>query len=127
MDNAAGTLARGWIEAWQRLDMEWLRKHLSPGFVHTSPFGRLEGREHYLATVEPLARKSVAALRVRRVIAEGSEATIWFENRTAAGPAETCDWLRVEGNRIVEIRSFYDSAPVRRTLSLEEQEQLDGG
>ncbi|MCB1037307.1 MAG: hypothetical protein KDD47_25985 [Acidobacteria bacterium] len=36
-------LAVGWIEAWVRMDMEWLRENLAPDFVHTSPFGRLEG------------------------------------------------------------------------------------
>lgn len=33
-------LATGWIEAWNRLDMDWLRRHLAEYFVHVSPFGR---------------------------------------------------------------------------------------
>jgi len=55
MRERSAELAVGWIEAWIRMDMEWLRQRLAPDFVHVSPFGRLEGRESYLATVEPMA------------------------------------------------------------------------
>lgn len=124
MDAAA--LARGWIEAWIRMDLDWLRAHLTDDFVHTSPFGRLEGREPYLAAVEPMARKSVAELVIRRVVASGDEAAIWFENRTPEGVVPSCDWVRVADGRIVEIQSFYDSMIVRRVLSADEQGTLDG-
>jgi ketosteroid isomerase-like protein len=117
-------LATGWIEAWIRMDMAWLRAHLAPDFVHVSPFGRLEGRDHYLATVEPLARKSVSELTVREVIADGERAAIWFENRTPGGTVPTCDWLRIDGGRIREIRSFYDGTAVRGVLSREDQANL---
>lgn len=119
-------LAAGWIEAWIRMDLDWLRNRLAPDFVHTSPFGRLEGREDYLATVEPMARKSVMELRIRDVIASGDQAAVWFENRTPHGVIDSCDWVRVEGDRIREIRSFYDSTLVRQVLSPDEQDRLDG-
>ncbi len=119
-------LAMGWIEAWIRMDIEWLRQRLAPDFVHTSPFGRLEGRESYLATVEPVARKSVMQLTVKDVIASGDQAAVWFENRTPKGTIPSCDWVRVENDMIKEIRSFYDSAMVREVLSPAEQESLDG-
>lgn len=119
-------LARGWIEAWIRMDIDWLRRKLAPDFVHVSPLGRLEGRDSYLEAVEPLARKSVTELVVREVIGSGDQAAVWFENRTPAGVVPSCDWVRVEGDLIAEIRSFYDSARVREVLSPEEQEGLDG-
>ena len=119
-------LAVGWIEAWKRFDMEWLRSTLAPDFVHVSPFGRLEGRETYLATVEPLARKSVIDLSILDTIASGNRAAIRFENRTPGGVVESCDWVRIEGDRIQEIRSFYDTAKIRGVLSTEEQGSLDG-
>ncbi|HSA91661.1 MAG TPA: nuclear transport factor 2 family protein [Terriglobales bacterium] len=119
-------LAVGWIEAWIKMDMEWLRQRLAPDFVHVSPFGRLEGREFYLATVEPMARKSVMELEVKNVIASGNQAAVWFENRTPKGVVESCDWLRVEDDLIKEIRSFYDSARIREVLSPAEQEGLGG-
>ena len=119
-------LAVGWIEAWIRMDMDWLREHLADDFVHVSPFGRLEGRDPYLEAVEPMARKSVMKLEIRDVIADGDRAAIWFDNHTPSGAVPSCDWIRVDGDRIREIQSFYDSTRVREVLSPEEQEGLDG-
>lgn len=122
----AEALARGWIEAWIRMDMDWLRANLADDFVHVSPFGRLEGRESYLITVEPMARKSVRGLTVREVVATDIQAAVWFENETPHGVVQTCDWVRIDGDRIAEIRSFYDASPVRETLTRKEQARLGG-
>lgn len=119
-------LAAGWIDAWIRMDLAWLREHLAPDFVHVSPFGRFDDRESYLAAVEPMARKSVVELTIRDVIASGPQAAVWFENRTPNGVVDSCDWVRVEGDRIREIRSFYDSVAIRRVLSADDQRRLDG-
>ena len=127
MTERSAELAVGWIEAWKRFDMEWLRTNLAPDFVHVSPFGRFDDRESYLAAVEPMARKSVAELSIRQILASGDLAAIWFENRTAKGVVDSCDWVLVEGGVIKEIRSFYDSAKIREILSPEDQESLDGG
>lgn len=123
--NRTAELARLWIQAWKDMDLERLRENLAEDFVHTSPFGRLEGRDDYLATVAPMARKSVAELTIKKVVASGDHAVIWFENRTHRGAVDTCDWVRVENDQIQEIRSFYDSAVVREILSPDEQDRLD--
>ncbi len=99
------------------MDMEWLRQRPAPDFVHISPFDKLEGRDSYLATVEPMARKSVMELSIREVIASGNRAAVWFQNKTPSGAVETCDWVRVENDRIMEIRSFYDNTAIREVLS----------
>jgi hypothetical protein len=119
-------LAVLWIEAWIKMDMEWLRQRLAPDFVHVSPFGRFEDRESYLAAVEPMARKSVVELKIKDVIASGNQAAVRFENKTPKGVVESCDWVRVENDLIKEIRSFYDSAMIREVLSPAEQQSLDG-
>ncbi len=119
-------LAVGWIEAWIRMDLDWLRQRLAPDFVHVSPFGRFEDRESYLAAIEPMARKSVAELKVIDVISSGNQAAVWFENRTPKGAVPSCDWVRVENDTIKEIRSFYDSVLIRKVLSPADQESLDG-
>jgi hypothetical protein len=124
MKEHSADLAAGWIEAWIRMDIGWLRERLTPDFVHTSPFGRLEGRDHYLETVEPMARKSVQELKIKDVIGDGNQAAVWFENRTPGGVIPSCDWVRVENGKIKEVQSFYDSMKVREVLSLDEQENL---
>lgn len=72
------------------------------------------------------SRKSVLELKVKEVIATGNQAAVWFENRTPQGVVESCDWVRIENDRIQEVRSFYDSAKIREVLSPAEQESLDG-
>lgn len=124
-DQTAG-LAAGWIEAWIRMDIDWLRRTLAPDFVHVSPFGRFEERDAYLAAVEPMARKSVAELVIIDVIAAGDQAAVRFENRTRNGVVESCDWVRVADGLIREVRSFYDSARIREILSPDDQDSLDG-
>ena len=124
MSLGAAELATGWIEAWKRFDMDWLERYLAVDFVHVSPFGRLEGRGPYLAVVEPMARKSVAELHILDTVAEGDRAVIRFENRTTRGVVESCDWIRVAGDTIEEVRSFYDPAKIREILSPEDQESL---
>lgn len=122
----SANMAKGWIEAWIRMDLEWLRQNLAPDFTHTSPFGRLEGRDHYLATVEPMARKSVTKLEIKAVISTGAEAAVWFENTTPQGVIPTCDWVHVREDRITSIQSFYDGGAVRAVLTEDEQRTLDG-
>ncbi|MEZ4417199.1 MAG: SRPBCC domain-containing protein [Gemmatimonadota bacterium] len=119
-------LAVGWLEAWMRFDMDWLRTRLAPDFTHTSPFGRFEDRESYLAAVEPMARKSVVEIQIKHVISTGDQAAVWFTNVTPQGGVESCDWVRIEGDVIKAIQSFYDTATVRAVLSPSEQRTLDG-
>ncbi len=85
MRERSAELAVGWIEAWIKMDMEWLRQRLAPDFVHVSPLGRFEDRESYLAAVEPMARKSVVKLTVKDVVASGNQAAVRFENRIPKG------------------------------------------
>jgi ketosteroid isomerase-like protein len=106
------------------MDFDWLRENLTTDFVHTSPFGRLEGRDHYLDTVEPMSRKSVQDLKIKEVLAGEDQAAVWFENLTPKGVIPSCDWVRVENGRIKEIQSFYDSMKVREVLSPDEQASL---
>jgi len=66
------------------------------------------------------------ALVIRDVVATGGQAAIRFENRTPEGVVHSCDWVRVEDDRIRQITSFYDTAKVRRILSPDEQAGLEG-
>lgn len=120
----ATALARGWIEAWIRMDIAWLNTHLTDDFKHTSPFGELEGKGFYLDTVIPMAQKSVQKLVIINVTGEDSQAAIWFENHTPQGVIPSCDWIEAEHGRIKSIQSFYDSSKVREVLDDDEQSRL---
>jgi hypothetical protein len=114
MTDSPGDLARTWLRAWDTHDLSLLR--LTPDFVHTSPFGRIEGAEEYLRIVEPMSRKSVRKITVRDVIEGEGRAAITYDLETPAGTVEACDWIYVEQGRIREVNSYYDSVTNRNAL-----------
>ena len=73
-----------------------------------------------------MARKSVAELSILETVSVGDVAVVRYENRTPRGVVEACDWIRVEGDLIREIHSFYDSVKIREILTPDEQDTLDG-
>jgi hypothetical protein len=100
-------VARRWIEVWGEDDPATLP--LAPGFVHESPFGRIEGREKYLEIVKPMAEANVASLHIRDLVADGDRACVAFTMETPGGPVECCDWVTIAGDEIVSVRSYYDT------------------
>jgi hypothetical protein len=114
MSDSPGKLARTWLRAWDTGDLSLLR--LTADFVHTSPFGRIEGADEYLRIVEPMSRKSVLSITVRDVIEGEGRAAITYDLETPAGTVEACDWVFVEHGRIREVNSYYDSVTNRAAL-----------
>ena len=114
MSPLAVKLARTWLRAWDTGDLSLLR--LTPDFVHTSPFGRIEGAEEYLRIVEPMSLKSVRGITVKDVVGDENRAVIRYELETTAGTVEACDWVYVERGRIREVNAYYDSVTNRAAL-----------
>ena len=114
MSESPASMARTWLLAWDTGDLTLLE--LAPHFVHTSPFGRIEGADEYLRVVEPMSRKSVVSIEVKDVIEDGDRAAITYELETPKGTVAACDWVFVEGDRIREVYSYYDSVTNREAL-----------
>ena len=108
------SVARTWLRAWDTHDLSLLR--LTPDFVHTSPFGRIEGAEEYLRIVEPMSRKSVVAITIKDVIGGGDRAAITYVLETPKGTVEACDWVFVKDGRIRAVNSYYDPTVNRAAL-----------
>ena len=109
--HSAETLARVWIERWNEGTPDLIP--LAENFTHTSPFGRVEGRQTYLDWVKPLAKQNVTELRILRTLSSSNEAVIHFEMQTPKGSIQGCDWVVVEDGQITEIHSFYDATGLR--------------
>ena len=109
----AETLARIWIESWNAGAPE--RIPLAQHFVHTSPFGRIDGKDVYLDWMQSATDGGVAKLKILRTMEDSSsnQATIHFEMETASGPVQACDWIVAENGEITEIHSFYDATNLR--------------
>lgn len=108
---SAEALAKEWIQRWSEGAPDLIP--LAEDFTHTSPFGRVQGRQKYLDWVKPLAAKNVTELKVIRTLACGNEATIHFEMQTPNGLVPVCDWVVVEDGRIKAIHSFYDATGLK--------------
>ena len=108
----AEELALAWIDLWNKGEPDQIP--LTEDFVHTSPYGRVEGRKTYLEWVKPLARQNVTSLNVLRTIGGSDQAVVHFEMHTPAGTIQVCDWITVEGDQIAEIHSFYDATELRK-------------
>ena len=111
MSGRAERLARLWLECWMRGDPDSLP--LAKDFVHISPFGRFDGREHYLSVVKPLAKKNVMSMKILRTLGNDEEAVIMYEKETPNGPADACDWVFVRDDQIVRVMGFYDAIELR--------------
>ena len=114
MGDSPADIARTWLKAWDTGDLSLLA--LTEDFVHTSPFGRIEGREEYMRVVEPMSGDSTVGITVRRVMEDEDQAVIAYELETTAGKVDVCEWIFVEGGRIREINAYYDSTVNRKAL-----------
>ncbi len=110
-ENNAEQLARIWIEGWISGTPDDLP--LADDFIHSSPFGVVEGREKYLAWVKPLSAKNVNTLKIIKTLGNNSEAVIWFEMVTPKGMVLCCDWISVKDGTIKSVQSFYDASLLR--------------
>ena len=109
--SSAGELARTWIECWNKGTPDLIP--LSEDFTHTSPYGRVAGREKYLEWVKPLSKQNVMDLKIQRILSQRNEAVIHFEMKTPKGTIPVCDWVVVNDGQITEIHSFYDASDLR--------------
>ena len=115
MGASPGEVARTWLRAWDTGDLTLLR--LTPDFVHTSPFGHIQGAEEYLRIVEPMSKRSMVGIQVRDVLEGDDRAAIAYELETTAGTVDACDWIFVDTHhRIREVFAYYDSATNREAL-----------
>ncbi len=104
---APSDIARQWIECWGNADPATLP--LADDFTHTSPLGRIEGRQAYLDMVRPLAAANVASLHVEDIVGDDERACIRYRMDTPNGPVACCDWVSVRDGIITEVQSYYDT------------------
>ena len=109
----AEQLANTWIDYWNQGQPDAIP--LANTFTHTSPLGRIEGRENYLTQVKPMAKQTVASITKLRTISNASEAVVLYEVLTPQGKVrQGCDWVLTNDDVITEIRSHYDASEIAR-------------
>lgn len=95
-------IADGWLEAFKSKDISKLQ--LADDFVHSSPFGEIEGKEVYLDLVrqnsEAFFSKTIETIDVLDC---GDK----FAIRYKVGETSACDCIYVHGGKISKIYSYY--------------------
>lgn len=100
-------MTRQWILVWNDGDPATLP--LAEDFQHTSPYGRLEGRAHYLEVVVPMARENVAKLTIEDVLVSGNQSVVRYRVANPSGETmPACDWLTFKDGKLARVWSYYE-------------------
>jgi hypothetical protein len=95
-------LVDGWFAAFRERDISMLK--LAEGFVHSSPFGEIAGREAYLDLVRANSEAFFAPeIEILDVIEAGDRYAVRY--LVDGNPA--CDCIYIQGGQISNIYSYY--------------------
>jgi len=109
-------LSRQWILVWNDGDPTTLP--LAEDFEHTSPYGRLSGRQHYLDTVMPMAKQNVSTLTIEDVLVSGNASVVRYQVKSPSGETmPACDWLTFRDGELASVRSYYERPESSRSDS----------
>ena len=95
-------LVEDWFGAFEAKDVSMLG--LAKDFVHSSPFGEIEGRESYLKLIEDNKEAFFAnKIEVLDIIEDGEKLCA----RYTVGGRPACDFFYIEKGKIAKIYSYY--------------------
>ena len=108
-----GELVHTWFELWKGGDFESLP--LAEKFMHTSPYGRVEGKETYL----DLARANKDAFtgntfEIHDTLFGHHHACVRYTMVSSTGTLEVSEWIYEEDGLIIEIIAYYNLAEERK-------------
>lgn len=85
---------------------------IAEDFCHTSPFGTIRTRARYMEIVNKNRASFLGnTLSVLDQIVEGQRVCVQFEQTREDDPEfrmNVCEWYLLDGDRIKEIKSFYN-------------------
>ncbi len=112
MPNAGDILGKLY-DAIQRRDIAGARRYLHDDLVFVGLFETYRSADQYLSALTGLLQVTVR-LEVKRIIAEGTDAAIFFELETKA-PAEgtvlVAEWHQIKKGKIWHVESAFDGRP----------------
>ena len=112
----AGNILKQFYEAVARKDIDDARKHLSDDLIFKGLFTTYRNADEYIAALTMLLGIT-ERLDVQVVIAEGSDAAVFFELKTRA-PADAttlvAEWHQIRDGKIFRVQSAFDGRPFAR-------------
>jgi quinol monooxygenase YgiN len=111
--NDSGTILKNFYDAAIRRDFETLRSFIHDELVFVGIFETYRSAEQYLDAFKGLL-SITERLEVKKIMAQGNDAAIFFELQTRA-PAEAtvlvAEWHHFEGGKIARVESAFDARP----------------
>jgi len=118
---SAGDILREFYAAVARKDIESARQYLCEDLIFKGLFATYQNADQYLSALTMLLGIT-ERLDVRTVIAEGSDAAVFFELETKA-PAEAttlvAEWHQIKDGKIFRVQSAFDGRPFARMFDNE--------
>jgi ketosteroid isomerase-like protein len=111
MPSAGETLA-SFYAAVEKRDIAAARRHLSDDLLFLGLFETYRNAEQYIAALTKLLQITLR-LDVKKIIAEGDDAAVFFELETKAPAATTfvAEWHQIKNGKIARVRSAFDGRP----------------
>lgn len=103
-----------WFACWESGKLEELP--IAEDFSHTSPFGTISPKSKYMDIVNKNKKDFLGnTLTVTRQIQDGDNVCVQFEqkNNNTGLEMTVWEWYVIEGDKIKEIRSFYNIGNAR--------------
>jgi len=109
----AGEILKRFYAAVAKKDIAVARAYLNDDLLFLGLFETYHNAEEYLAALTGLLQITVR-LDVKKIIAEGNDAAVFFELETKA-PAEAttlvAEWHQVKNGKIFHVESAFDGRP----------------
>lgn len=109
----AGDALRNFYAAVINRDLDSARRYLKDDVVFVGIFETYRSADQYLAALKGLL-SITERLDVRKIIAEGDDAAVFFELQTRA-PAEAtvlvAEWHQFQNGKIAHVESAFDARP----------------
>ena len=109
----AGDILRKFYDAVVKRDLASARRYLKDDLLFIGLFETYRSAEDYLAALTQLLKVTVR-LDVKKIVAEGNDAAVFFELETKAPAAATtlvAEWHQIKDGKISRVQSAFDGRP----------------
>ena len=109
-----------WFRKWE--DGDFLKLPITSDFSHTSPFGKIDGKENYLNLVKENQDKFLGyVFDIQDEFYDKDKACVRYRTVQGDFSLDVSEWFYFENNLIREIISYYHIGDIKEERQLSEQ------
>lgn len=111
MSNGPVDIVEKYQKAWAAHDLRTARTLLDDALLFEGPIDTFDNADDYIKALTQLAPVLKGATQ-KKVFVDGEDVMVISElDTTVAGAAPVAEWFRVKGDKIAEIRAYFDARP----------------